>query len=61
MQIPSASPKSLRQPSQLARGALPHPGGDKVWRGCPASSGNATLLLLLECVQGSWQLLPLPT
>lgn len=55
MQIPSASPKSLRQRSQLARGALlsrgdlPHPGGG-TWAGggCPtlkAASGNATLLL----------------
>lgn len=55
MQIPSASPKSLRQPSQLAggallsRGDLPHPGrGHGLEEGCPtptAASGNATLLL----------------
>lgn len=46
MQIPSASPKSLRQPSQLAggallsRGDLPHPGGDMVWRGLPHAHGS---------------------
>lgn len=49
MQTPSASPKSLRQPSQLASGAplgrgdLPHSGEvDLVRRGLPRASGNAT-------------------
>lgn len=54
MQIPLASPKSLRQPSQLARGALlsrgdrPHIPGGHGLQGLPhatTASGNATLLL----------------
>lgn len=46
MQIPSASPKSLQQRSQLARGALlsrgdlPHPGGGHGLRGLPHAQGS---------------------
>lgn len=47
MQIPSASPKSLRQPSQLARGALlsrgdpaTSQGGDRGWKGLPHAHGS---------------------
>lgn len=67
MQIPSASPKSLRQPSQLARGAL-------LSRGDPATSQGggqglegaaprprqplAMPRCCWRCVERSWQLLP---
>ena len=46
MQTPSASPKSLRQPSQLARGAplsrgdLPHAGGELIRRRLPHARGS---------------------
>jgi len=46
MQTPSVSPKSLRQSSQLARGALlgrgdlPHPRGVVVRRGLPCTPGS---------------------
>lgn len=46
MQTPSASPKSLRQPSQLAWGAPfscgdpPHSGGNLAWRGLPRTRGS---------------------
>lgn len=66
MQIPSASPKSLRQRSQLARGALlsrgdlPHPGGG---HGLEGAAPRSRQLLAMpcccwRCMEGSWQLLP---
>lgn len=49
MQTPSASPESLWQPSQLARGALlspgdlPHPGEGVTWSGggCPGAGPHS--------------------
>lgn len=66
MQIPSASPKSLWQPSQLAggallsRGDLPHPRrGHGLERAAPhPRQPLAVPHCCWRCVEGPWKLLP---